>query len=274
MRKIAITGATGFLGRHLTSRALKEGFEVVALGNSETRIKDYERLFPKVPLYSIDVSSDTAVMKSILRKHQVDAVIHTAALKHVGICEKNVSRAIDVNILGTKNLLDAVDSCGIESCVLISTDKSIDPSCVYGMTKLLNERVFLERGFSVFQGVNFFYSDGSVLDIWEKQMRVEKKISVSGNAVRYFTLAEDVSSKILCNLDARSKFTVDDCYKIRIPDLQKAFSEYWNYDNVEAHELLSVEKVEEALPPGISVIEPNVHEIAEIIRLHKLSEIF
>ena len=274
MRKIAITGATGFLGRHLTTEALKLGFEVVALGNSESRIKDYVGSFPTVPLYSIDISSDTAVVKRILKKHSVDAVVHAAALKHVGICEKNVSRAIDVNILGTKNLLEAVDACNIESCVLISTDKSIDPSCVYGMTKLLNERVFLERGFSVFQGVNFLYSDGSVLDIWEKQMKVKKKISVNGNAMRYFTLAKDVSTKILHNLDTRSRFTVDECYKIKISDLQVAFSEYWSYDNVEPYELLSVEKVEEELPVGVSVSCPDVKKIVELIRDHKASEIF
>ncbi len=274
MRKIAITGATGFLGRHLTSEARRRGFEVVAFGNSESRIKDYESSFPNVPLYSVDVSSDTASIKRIFQKHHIDVVIHAAALKHVGICEKNVSRAIDVNILGTKNILEAVDSCGIENCVLISTDKSIDPSCVYGMTKLLNEKVFLERGFSIFQGVNFLYSDGSVLDIWEKRMNAKKKISVNGNAVRYFALAKDVSSKILHNFDSKAKFTVDECYKIKISDLQVAFSNYWSYDNIEPYELLSVEKVEEALPEGVRVIEPDVNGVTDLIRLHKLSETF
>ena len=151
----------------------------------------------------------------------------------------------------------------------MSTDKSINPTCVYGMTKKLMEDMLIESGFCVFQGVNFLFSTGSVLDIWDRLMKENKQILVNSAARRYFCTVDDVSNKIIDSLDAKGRFTVDKCYLVSIQDLQIAFSKYHNYWNVNSYKPLDVEKNDEDLPLGnISVESPGADFILELLAQH------
>lgn len=263
---ILITGATGFLGKRLVSYLLKQGYDVVGTGFSESKIKKFEReVTNSVKLYAIDISSDYNIIKNIIKKHNVKYVIHGAALKHVGICEDNPSRAIGVNIVGSMNLVRAALECGVENVIAISTDKSIDPTCTYGMTKKLMEEVFKENNFGIFQGVNFLFSSESVLDIWNQLRTENKTILANPSAIRYFCTVRRVCEIITKQIENKGIFSVDHCYKISISDLQKAFSEYHDYWNVADYKPLDIEKTEEALPLGdISILEPNIPEIVEL----------
>jgi len=263
---ILVTGATGFLGKRLVQYLQSKGNLVIGTGFSEAGIKKFEReVSNSVKIYSIDISSDYTLIKNIIRKHKIQYIIHAAALKHVGICEDNPSRAINVNILGSLNIIKAALECDIKNVIAVSTDKSIDPTCTYGMTKKLMEEVFKENNFGIFQGVNFLFSSESVLDVWDQLKEKGETILSNPSAVRYFCTVEQVCESIANSLDSTTTFSIDYCYKIFISDLQQAFSTYHNYWNVDEYKPLDIEKIEEELPLGDITIEiPRVPEIINL----------
>lgn len=270
MSTILVTGAAGFLGKRLTATLLKRGHSVVGTAHSESSIREFERIVPNgvnVPLYAIDVADCYYPIKRIIKDHKVDYVIHSAALKHVGICEKNPTRAVDVNVIGSKHIMTAALESDVKNIIGISTDKSVNPVCVYGMTKKLMEDMFLENGLGVFQGVNFLFSTGSVLDIWDKLMKENKTLLVNTKANRYFCLIDDVCDKIADSLNAKNRFTVDSCYLVSIQSLQKAFSKYHGYHNVSIYTPLDVEKCDEDLPlADIKIVKPDDDFVVELLK--------
>lgn len=270
--KVLVTGITGFLGKNLAKNLLEKGYQVVGTAHSESSLKSfesYEEFFKLVDVYTFDIADSYHQFMKIFSIHDIDYVIHCAALKHVGICEKNPTRAIDVNVVGSSHLIRASVNNGIKNIIGVSTDKSVNPQCVYGMTKKLMEDMLIENGFGVFQGVNFLFSTGSVLDIWEKMIVEDKKILVNSHAVRYFCKINDVCNKIINSLDSSATFTVDDCYRVNIGDLQKAFSEYHSYWNIGDYKPLSVEKLDEDLPScEINVKETSKEKILELLISH------
>lgn len=272
MSTVLVTGAAGFLGKHLSETLMQRGHSVVGITHSELNTREFERNVKdsdKVPLYSLDVADCYYPIKRILKYHNVDYVVHGAALKHVGICEKNPTRAIDVNVIGSRQVMTAALESGVKNVVGISTDKSVNPTCVYGMTKKLMEDMLLENGCCAFQGVNFLFSTGSVLDIWDKLMRDNKPLLVNTKATRYFCLIDDVCNKIVDSLDAKGRFTVDSCYLVSIQSLQKAFSKHHDYWNVNVYTPLDVEKHDEDLPLGnIKVVRPGDEFVVSLLKDH------
>lgn len=273
MSNVLVTGATGFLGKYIVKELLENGHNVVALGNSEIRAKMFQTSFRDVKLYLFDLSKDYGQIKKIIKTHNIEYIVHCAAFKHVDLSESNVLRVVDVNINGTMNVINAANECGIKNVIGVSTDKSINPSCVYGTTKKLSEDMLRNQKFGIFQGVNFLYSSGSVLEVWEKQIKQNKKITVNNSAIRYFVLAQEAAKTIANNLDTTETFSVDKCYKINISDLQKAFSAFYNYYEVKEYDLLKVEKVVEEAPDNVEIIDVLPEEALSLIKIHKINEI-
>ena len=273
MSNILVTGATGFLGKYVVKELAERSYSIVALGNSEIRAKMFQTSFKNVPLYLFDIAEDYGQIKKIVKEHKIDYIIHCAAFKHVDLSESNVMRVVDVNINGTRNVINAANQFALKNVIGVSTDKSINPSCVYGTTKKLSEDMFRNQKFGIFQGVNFLYSSGSVLEVWEKQMNQNKKITVNNSAIRYFVLAQEAAKTIVDNLNLKTTFSVEKCYKINISDLQKAFSKFYDYHKIEQYDLLKVEKIEEEPPEGVEIINLSVDEIVSLIENYKLNEI-
>jgi len=267
---VLITGATGFLGRTLAVSCLKKGYKVIGTGYSESGIKNFERTIGNdIPIYAIDISKGYTSLKNIIKKHEVQYIVHAAALKHVGICEANPTRAIGVNVIGSRNVVNAAIECNVKNVIGVSTDKSIKPLCVYGMTKKLMEEILLEHNFGVFQGVNFLFSTESVLDIWDKLRLKNEPILVNMHAERYFVSIDDVSNKIIASIDEKKRFTVNECYRVSISNLQKAFSKYHQYWNVDEYTPLDIEKIEEDLPlTEIHISTPSIDLITTLLDKH------
>jgi UDP-N-acetylglucosamine 4,6-dehydratase len=263
---VLVTGATGFLGKHLVRHLLKSGYDVVGTGFSERGIKRFEReAIGDVKIYCLDIGSGYTNIKNILENHDVDFIVHAAALKHVGICEDNPSRAATVNIFGSMNVVRAAKECNIKNVIALSTDKSIDPSCTYGMTKKIMEEIFKENNFGIFQGVNFLFSSESVLDVWDQLRENGERILAHPTAIRYFCTVEQVCDSICNSLDEKGVFSIDKCYRITISNLREAFSKYHDYWNTGEYEPLDIEKEEEALPLGeIEIYDPSVDEVVSL----------
>ena len=165
---------------------------LLAIAHSEKRVYESWYKVAGFPIHCLDLAHNKNELDRIVKTHEIDHIIHCAAMKHVGLCEKNPYRAIEVNVIGSKNIIDVAYENNIKHVVGVSTDKSINPLCVYGCTKMLMEKMFLEKGYSICRGVNFLFSDGSVLDIWQKQKEAGEPISVNAkNTTRFFIRVED-----------------------------------------------------------------------------------
>ena len=100
-----------------------------------------------------------------------DVVIHTAAIKHVNLAEENPSKTVEINLIGSLNVIKASIRAGVPVTIGISTDKACQPENVYGYTKRMMEQMFLEHHnektkFVCTRFANVAASNGSVIPFW------------------------------------------------------------------------------------------------------------
>ncbi len=197
--RILITGGCGFLGRYLIKGLLEKyrNIEIITLSRNENNVMktitlcNDERLRPIIGDIK-DIDSVKYALKD------VDIVMHLAAMKHIDLCEANPSEAININVNGTKNLLDNFKG---KKFIAMSTDKAVEPLGCYGATKLLMEKLVLEkarsdssRKYSIVRSGNIFGSSGSVIEKWQQQIKNNNKITITDpEMTRFFT---DVDSLV------------------------------------------------------------------------------
>ncbi len=139
---ILITGGTGSLGQALVKRLLQTDIHSVRVFSRH----EYDHWSMKQQIsdnrirYLIGDIRDKERLKRAMGG--VDYVIHTAALKHVDICEYNPSEAITINIEGSRNVAEVAIDCGVKKVLGISSDKAVHPENIYGTTKQVLERIF------------------------------------------------------------------------------------------------------------------------------------
>ncbi|MGP8078938.1 MAG: polysaccharide biosynthesis protein [Dehalococcoidales bacterium] len=199
MEKVLVTGGSGFVGRKLICELLNRypDIEVTSMSRSEGVIS---KLLTECPDKRLKISMtdirDTEAVKQILRDK--DTVFHLAAMKRVDLSEVECRLAVTINILGTMNILDAFHG---KTFILMSTDKSVEPVNCYGGTKLVAEKLVMERAMKAANGERFMIvrsgnivgSTGSVVDIWKKQIEQYNEITVTDlEMIRYYTSVEGV----------------------------------------------------------------------------------
>jgi UDP-N-acetylglucosamine 4,6-dehydratase len=138
-----------------------------------------------------------------------DVCIHTASYKNLDITEYNVESTFGTNIFGTLNVARACMAAGVKSAFLVSSDKAVDPTSAYGVSKLAQERIWLWAT-RVCHGCDFMIgrfgnfsgkSSGSCFEVWDRQKELGEKITVTDvKASRYFIPIEDVVSFIIRTL--------------------------------------------------------------------------
>jgi FlaA1/EpsC-like NDP-sugar epimerase len=136
-----------------------------------------------------------------------DTVLHLAAMKRVDLCEEECREAATINVIGTMNLLDAFRG---KTFIQMSTDKAVEPSNCYGATKLVAERMLLERArkatsgarFMIIRSGNIMGSTGSVMDIWKNQIEKSNEITVTNpDMMRFYTTVEGVVALYIAVLE-------------------------------------------------------------------------
>ena len=237
---VLIIGITGFLGRNLTKKIWYDSkYNIIGTGYSPNKILHLNHLIQSwgathndIPIHMIDIVSDIHKLENILKHTNIDYIIHCAALKYLDISTKNPEKAINININGTLNILKLSEKYNIKNLIGISTDKANKPINTYGMTKYLMEELIKKYKYSIYQGVNFFWSDGSVLDVWRRQMMKNKDLCVTNfEQQRHYCNVDDVCNDIIDNLNIQNKYIIPkNIYKIKLLDLFNAFVKYFNYD--------------------------------------------
>ena len=216
-KRVLITGAGGSIGSELARQLLSGGAERLYLfGHGENSIVNiYRELHvlqnegvgqkaSVVPI--IGDMKDREYVRYIISHTHADVIFHCAAYKHVPMMEENSVASIENNVFGTKNLLDAALEYGVERFVLISTDKAVDPVSVYGVSKMLCEKLVNayskkaaeNQSFMLVRFGNVLGSRGSILPIFMEQIKNGGPVTVTDPEMeRYFMTIPEACSLVL-----------------------------------------------------------------------------
>jgi len=179
---VLITGGTGSFGRRFTEVMLRDYHprKLIIFSRDELKQHEMRQQWNDAPPDSTiryfvgDVRDKERLNRAM---HGVDVVIHAAALKQVPACEYNPFEAVQTNIMGAKNIIDAAIDNGVKRVMALSTDKAVNPVNLYGATKLVAEKLFVQGNsysggrtkFSCVRYGNVVGSRGSVVPLFLKQ---------------------------------------------------------------------------------------------------------
>ena len=239
-KTIMITGAAGSIGSEIARQLTSFHCEKVILVDQaetplfflqgELREKFLDIRFSIIPA---DVTN-IARMEQIFDEYRPHIVFHAAAYKHVSLMEENPHEAIRVNVGGTRIVTDLAVKYGVEKFVMISTDKSVNPSSVMGASKRLCEKVVQscaqEGGhstqFIITRFGNVIGSNGSVIPIFARQIENGGPVTVTHPEVyRYFMTIPEACQLVLeagFMGQGGEIFVFDMGQQVKIADLAKA----------------------------------------------------
>lgn len=196
---ILITGGIGSIGSAIVNNLLKYNpREIRIFDNREIELFNFKRKFEEYSEVSTIFGDIRELDRLVDVTKNVDIIFHTAAMKHVVICEYNPFEAVKTNVIGTQNIIKCALHNNVEKMILISTDKAVNPSNVMGATKLLAERLVSAARyynkdnnkttkFGIVRFGNVLSTRGSVLEIWWNQLKLGRKITVTDpNMTRFF----------------------------------------------------------------------------------------
>ncbi len=195
---ILLTGGTGSFGEKFTEIVLKEhdpkAIRIFSRGELlQMQMAQRFNHDPRLRFFIGDVRDKERLH---LAMNGVDIVVHAAALKQIPACEYNPFEAIQTNVIGAKNVIDAAMSRGVAKVMAISTDKAVNPVNLYGATKLCAEKLLVQGNsytgdsgplFSCVRYGNVIESRGSVFEVF-KQQRENGKVTVTDKRMTRFWL--------------------------------------------------------------------------------------
>ena len=201
MKKILITGGTGYLGRNLAN-FYKKKFKVF-LGARNNKQNFLVKNLTNCEVVPLDVSNIESV-NDCLNYTKPDIVIHAAATKFVDLSEKFPFECIDINILGSTNVVRACINKKVPTVIGVSTDKASPPiKNIYGLSKSCMERLFSSiKSYSNTKFIcvrygNVTWSTGSVLPIWKQMFNKDNTILTTGPYMRRFFFSVDEAVSLI-----------------------------------------------------------------------------
>lgn len=237
-KNILITGGTGSFGKKYTEIILSKYKPNKIIIFSRDELKQYEMAQSfnnKCMRYFIGDVRDSQRLNEAM--HNVDYVIHAAALKHVPVAEYNPMECIKTNINGAENVIRAAINNEVEKVIALSTDKAANPINLYGATKLASDKLFVAANnmvgdrktrFSVVRYGNVTGSRGSVIPFFNKLIRegaTELPIT-DEKMTRFLITLEDGVNFVLKNFERMygGEIFVPKIPSMKIVDLAKALA--------------------------------------------------
>ncbi|MGL4694352.1 polysaccharide biosynthesis protein [Enterococcus larvae] len=264
---ILVTGAGGSIGSEICRQLMcfnpkklllvGHGENSIYLIHKELLEKYGDKVTEIVPIIA-DVQDKERIV-GIMKHYQPDTVYHAAAHKHVPLMEYNPEEAVKNNVFGTKNVAEAAKEQNVESFVMISTDKAVNPPNVMGATKRIAEMIVTgmnEEGKTKFCAVRFgnvLGSRGSVIPVFEEQIRQGGPVTITDfRMTRYFMTIPE-ASRLVIQAGALARggeiFILDMGEPVRIYDLAKNMIQLCGYQEGE------IEIIETGIRPGEKLYE-------------------
>ena len=235
-KTILITGGTGSFGKMFTSLLLKESnpdsVRVYSRGEllqweMQQKIRD-ERL----RFFIGDVRDKDRLSRAL---NDVDIVVHAAALKQVPAAEYNPIEAVKTNIEGATNIINASIDNGVEKVMALSTDKAVHPVNLYGATKMVAEKLFVQGNtyagkrqtkFSCTRYGNVVGSRGSIVPLFLEQRKTGKITITDDRMTRFWLTLEQGARFVAKNIELMQggEMFIPKIPSMKIPDLARALA--------------------------------------------------
>jgi FlaA1/EpsC-like NDP-sugar epimerase len=214
-KNVLVTGAGGSIGSELCRQILAlNPVRLVLFELSEASLyrieRELENLAKKLERSPEIVSLLGSVhhesrVREIMRAFDIQTVYHAAAYKHVPMVERNLFEGIHNNVFGTLHTVRAAIDSGVETFVLISTDKAVNPTSVMGATKRLSEEILqcyhsrnTETRLCMVRFGNVLESSGSVVPLFREQIRSGGPVTVTHrDIVRYFMTIPEAAQLVI-----------------------------------------------------------------------------
>lgn len=295
-KRVFITGAGGSIGSELARQLLSGGAERLYLfGHGENSICQIFRELKVLQAEGVGEKAtvvpiigdmkDKEYVDYIIQKTKCNVIFHCAAYKHVPMMEENQVAAVQNNVFGTQNFLDAALKYNVEKFVLISTDKAVSPCSVYGVSKMLCEKMVLEasKHASKNQAImfvrfgNVLGSRGSILPLFMGQIKNGGPLTVTDeNMERFFMTIPEACSLVLQSGGVGKNgacYLLDMGEPLKILDLAKQiikFSGLEPYKDIDI-KIVGARKGERLYEPlWLEEENPTATEYAKILQLKNL----
>lgn len=198
-KRVLVTGCCGTVGKELVRQLLEEYEvgELIGLDNNESEVFFCEQRFLDYPahFFLADVRDRWKLVRQMV---DVDIVFHSAAFKHVILCERSPFEAVQTNILGIQNIVNAAQENNVDKVIFTSSDKAVNPTNVMGTSKLMGERLITaansnqRNGNTDFASTRFgnvLGSRGSVIPIFREQIKKGGPVTVTDPEMTRFIMS-------------------------------------------------------------------------------------
>ena len=241
---VLITGGTGSFGRALTKRLINSKARRIAIfSRDELKQLDMKNEFhdDRLRFFLGDIRDSSRLDIAL---HNVDYVVHAAALKQVDTGEYNPMEFVKTNIVGSQNIIDACMLNGVKKVVALSTDKASSPINLYGATKLTADKLFSAANnysygygtlFSIVRYGNVMGSRGSVIPYFKQLVAEGKTLPITDKRMTRFLITLDQAVEFV--LESFEIMQGGELYVPRIPsmkimDLAQAIKKDFKYEEI------------------------------------------
>jgi len=271
-KKILITGAGGTIGSEL-ARQIIDFFpqQVILMDYNENDLYfleiELKEKFPNLQLKTVvgDIK-DISLLKYAFSKYKPQIIFHAAAFKHVPLMEFNLASAVQNNVIGSRNLMYASEHYGVESFVLISSDKAVNPTSVMGTTKRITEMILQAKSknsrtkFIAVRFGNVLDSKGSVVPLFKKQIEHRAPVTVTHPEAKRYFMSDREAVELVLQASTMGKggeiFILDMGEQIKIIDLAKNLI---TLSGLKPEKDIPIKYI--GLRPGEKLFEETLHDV-------------
>jgi FlaA1/EpsC-like NDP-sugar epimerase len=235
---ILVTGAAGTVGQELVRQLVELGpREIRLIDNNESELFFLGKQYHNTGLVTSYLGDVRDSQKLVNITKGVGLIFHTAAFKHVSLSEYNPFDAVQTNITGVKNVVQAAMQNDVSRVIFTSSDKAVNPTNVMGTTKLMGERIITaanivnNNGHQVFSSVRFgnvLASRGSVVPIFAEQIMRGDPVTITDERMTRFVMTIQAAAKLVLEgamLACGGEILVTKMPVMRIIDLAQAMIE-------------------------------------------------
>lgn len=265
-KSVLVSGAGGSIGSEICRQIAKYSPDrIILLGHGENSIYEINKELSNLYKNKIEIVpviadiQDRERLFEIMQEYKPECVYHAAAHKHVPMMEYNPKEAVKNNIYGTKNMAEAAKKANVETFIMVSTDKAVNPPNVMGATKRIAEMIVTglnESGKTKFAAVRFgnvLGSRGSVVPLFKEQIKRGGPVTVTDYRMTRYFMTIPEASRLVVQAGVLAKggeiFILDMGNPVKIVDLAKKVVKLSGYTEKE------IPIIETGIRPGEKLFE-------------------